>query len=433
MIRLLLLIAVLLLNSCEYPTGPDPETYGYDTLEISDHEMAVIRAILDLHGYGELSAEEFKSIVTSDWYDAPENRAYRFRFGNSPSKTLQITDLFNQLTNPPSIDIYARETFTQISVSTDSAVTLSNLSVANQAIPVLPEELNRVHCSKTFQNNGVISMKCTLSVSRNESYSYLPLNEPTLVRDSVPESVNIWMNQSLNYSWPYSVENGVKLPPEELALIAEILRENGITVSEQDPVENYIAFQGETMLYPIQYGLTTAADSFHHCDQYLITVPPRDTLILSDKVSLLTDTVTFSSYSPTDTGYETIQPYRADRFLGIAVQSDNSGKKVKELRIETESVIFLPYLLMDSQELTALPREIRAVRSSYCSFQNNRLTTLPESVVDMIQPPAFDRGDRRLHKSINRVNLTGNPLVLDSLTYVQKLWVQENGLFSRPN
>jgi hypothetical protein len=150
------------------------------------------------------------------------------------------------------------------------------------------------------------------------------------------------------------------VPEDEAKVIREILRENGYSVDNNENVDKYLGFRSSNP--EVDLG-----------DLYYINLPATNkrTLILSDKFNML----------------------NPNRFMGVyTINHVYEDSQIDSVAFISNSIIKIPDLNAINNLIKTIPKEISHLRTRSISFGNNKITTLPNEIMQIFDTNYYNGG-----------------------------------------
>ena len=89
---------------------------------------------------------------------------------------------------------------------------------------------------------------------------------------------------------------------------------------------------------------------------------------------------------------------------------------IDSIVIKTDSIIYIPERLSAGEHLLKVPKNINRIRTPVLFFQDNRLTTLPEEIMELTSPPfPYDTF---------YINIEGNSIDTTTISDTLDKWLQ---------
>ena len=160
------------------------------------------------------------------------------------------------------------------------------------------------------------------------------------------------------------------IPDEQQDIIRRILNENGYDLSSRDLVDDYV-------------GKNTDPHTGAWFGKYDLLIPKAGyrAMVLTDDINILSNNF----------------------FCGAASCPSNSTADT--VIIKTDSIIYIPKSLGLGTAFRSIPKEINKIRTKELNFRYNQVTTLPEEIMELTEPP-FPYDTFYINVQGNRIDTT---------------------------
>lgn len=395
--KLLYIILIsLLYTSCskDIPTSTHIDDTKDEEEIITEEQRTALHNLLTANGYT-ITDTTMDSLWITHW-----KRNYKLPIPKEGSDSLVLTDDINHLPYRTFDFTDSENAIDTVIIYSDSIINLRSFNIRNQLIRTLPSSFAKIKTTNiALINNKIQSLRNQFPISSN-SYYRITIDEPLLVKDSITDTLNRWLNKNRLVQWPYNTKKSVTLPAEDSLTLIAILNVNGITIDAHTQLSDFITYIGEDTLYMGDDCHTRLKDDIYfHYDNYFLSIPCSESLFLTDTINSLDQ----------------------KQFAGI--QLIPSTLKLQTVEIQTDSIIIIPHLLIENCGLKSVPSTMSFLRTAYISLEGNELINLPLDIIDMAQPPFITFDNRRLTLR-GMINFNTNQLLKESLAPQLISWME---------